>query len=102
MTPELAIAIVEARLLGPQSIPVRIRARDEVTEAEIAELLAAVDFLIVYYRDQHTVPKTLAAAFVDIYNGFVQDGGQMSDEQAQSLEDVAIALQDKAYRLFGV
>ena len=43
MTPELAIAIVEARLLGPQSIPVRIRTRDEVTEAEIAELLAAVD-----------------------------------------------------------
>ena len=102
MTPELAIAIVEACLLGPQAIPVRIRTRNEVTEAEIAELLAAVDFLIVHYRDQDTVPKTLAAAFVDIYNGFVQAGGQMSDEQAQRLEDVAIALQDKAYRLFGV
>ena len=102
MTPELAIAIVEARLLGPQSIPVRIRTRNEVTEAEIAELLAAVDFLIVHYRDQDTVPKRLAAAFVDIYNGFVQAGGQMSEEQAQRLEDVAIALQDKAYRLFGV
>lgn len=102
MTPELAIAIVEARLLGPQSIPVRIRTRDEVTEAEIGELLAAVDFLIVHYRDQDTVPKRLAAAFVDIYNGFVQAGGQMSDEQSQRLEDVAIALQDKAYRLFGV
>lgn len=101
MTPELAIAIVEARLLGPQSIPVRIRTRNEVTEAEIAELLAAVDFLIVYYQDHDTVPKTLAAAFVDIYNGFVQAGGRMSDEQAQRLEDVAIALQDKAYRLFG-
>ena len=102
MTPELAIAIVEARLLGQHSIPVRIRTRDEVTEAEIAELLAAVDFLIVHYRDQDTVPKRLAAAFVDIYNGFVQAGGQMSEEQAQRLEDVAIALQDKAYRLFGV
>lgn len=104
MTPELAIAIaiVEARLLGPQSIPVRIRTRVDVTEAEIAELLAAVDFLIVHYCDQHTVPKALAAAFVDIYNGFVQAGGQMSDEQAQRLEDVAIALQDKAYQLFGL
>ena len=101
MTPEVALAIVEARLLGPQSIPVRIRTREEVTEDEIAELLVAVDYLIVRYRDQATVPKTLAAAFVDIYNGFVPAGGQISDEQAQRLEDVAIALQDKAYRLFG-
>lgn len=101
MTHEMALDSVEARLLGPQSIPVRIRTRVEVTEAEIAELLAAVDYLIMHYRDQASVPKTLAAAFVDIYNGFVQTCGQMSDEQAQRLEDVAIALQDKAYRLFG-
>lgn len=101
VTPELAIAIVDARLLGPQSIPVRIRTRVDVTEAEIAELLAAVDYLIVHYRDQDAVPKTLAAAFVDIYNCFVQACGQMSDGQAQRLEDVAIALQDKAYQLFG-
>lgn len=101
MTPEVALAIVEARLLGPQSIPVTIRTREEVAEDQIAELLAAVDYLIVHYRDQDTVPKTLAAAFVDIYNGFVQAAGQISDEQAQRLEDVAIALQDKAYRLFG-
>lgn len=80
MTPEVALAIVEARLLGPQSIPVRIRTREEVTEDEIAELLAAVDYLIVHYRDQAAVPKTLAAAFVDIYNGFVPAGGRMSDE----------------------
>jgi hypothetical protein len=101
MTPELAIAIVEARLLGEHAIPVKIRTRQEVTEDEIAELLAAVEYLIVHYRDQAAVPKTLAAAFVDIYNGFVQAGGQMSDAQAQRLEDVAIALQDKAYQLFG-
>ena len=101
MNHEMAIAVVEARLLGEHAIPLKIRARDDVTEAEIAELLAAVDYLIVYYQHQAAVPKTLAAAFVDIYNGFVQDGGQMSDAQAQRLEDVAMELQNKAYQLFG-
>ena len=101
MNHEMAIAVVEARLLGEHAIPVKIRTKNDVTEAEIAELLAAVDYLIVHYQGQAAVPKTLAAAFVDIYNGFVQACGQMSDAQAQRLEDVAIALQDKAYRLFG-
>lgn len=100
MTPELAIDIVEARLLGPQSIPVRIRSRIAITEAEIGELYAALDFLIAHYHDQDTVPKTLAAAFVDIYSGFVTSFEQDA-EQARRLEDMAIALQDKAYQLFG-
>lgn len=100
MTPELAIDIVEARLLGPQSIPVRIRSRIAITEAEIGELYAALDFLIAHYEHQETVPKTLAAAFVDIYNGFVTSFEQDA-EQARRLEDMAIALQDKAYQLFG-
>lgn len=102
MNHEMAIAVVEARLLGEHAIPVKIRTRNDVTEAEIAELLAAVDYLIVHYHDQAAVPKTLAAAFVEIYDGFVQTGGQLSDAQAQRLEAVAIALQDRAYRLFGL
>lgn len=101
MTPELAIAIVEARLLGPESIPVRLRTRAEVTETEIAELMAAIDSLIAHYQDREAVPKKLAAAFVDIYNGFIPAEGAMSTEQAQRLEDAAIALQDKACQLFG-
>ena len=90
MTPELAIAIVEARLLGPESIPVRLRTRAEVTETEIAELMAAIDSLIAHYQDRETVPKKLAAAFVDIYNGFIPAEGAMSTEQAQRLEDARL------------
>ena len=101
LTPERALAIVAARLLGEQAIPVKIRTRTEVMDAEIDELLAAVDFLIVHYRDSDSVPKTLAAAFVDIYAGFVPGEGAVTASQAQRLEDVAIALQDKAYQLFG-
>lgn len=100
MTPEAALAMVEARLLGPESIPVRIRTRIAITDVEIAELYAALDVLIVHYQDQDAVPKTLAAAFVDIYNGFVQRFEQDA-EQARRLEDMAIVLQDKAYQLLG-
>jgi len=92
--------MVEARLLGPESIPVRIRTRIAITDVEIAELYAALDVLIVHYQERDAVPKTLAAAFVDIYNGFVQRFEQDA-EQARRLEDMAIALQDKAYQLFG-
>ncbi|OBV37943.1 hypothetical protein [Janthinobacterium psychrotolerans] len=100
MTPAVAHAIVEARLLGEHAIPVKIRTTEPVTEDEIAELLAAVDFLIAHYQDQPSVPKTLAAAFVDIYSGFVPGEGTVTASCAQRLEEVAIALQDKAYRLF--
>ena len=100
MTPEAALAMVEARLLGPQSIPVRIRTRIAITDTEMAELHAAIDYLIAHYRHRDTVPKTLAAAFVDIYNSFAPAFGQDA-EQARRLEDMAIALQDKAYLLFG-
>lgn len=75
--------------------------RTEVTETEIAELLAAIDSLIAHYQNSEVVPKKLAAAFVDIYNGFIPAEGATSTEQAQRLEDAAISLQDKAYQLFG-
>lgn len=100
MTPEAALAMVDARLLGPQSIPVRIRTRIAITDTEMAELYAAIDYLIAHYRHRDTVPKTLAAAFVDIYNSFAP-AFEQDAEQARRLEDMAIALQDKAYQLFG-
>ncbi|GAB7529179.1 hypothetical protein PS3A_15880 [Pseudomonas sp. 3A(2025)] len=100
MDAESAVKLVCARLLGENSIPVKIRTREHVSEEEVNELFFAIDFLIVYYRGQEAVPKELALAFVDIYVGLNSADAFYDEDQVQRYEDIGIALQQKAYALF--
>lgn len=101
MDAKIAVEWVYERLIGEYSIPVRIRTRDRVTEEEVNDLFLAIDFLISHYRDQDSVPKNLALAFVDIYAGFSVAKGVYSEDEIKRYEDIGIALQEKAYDLFG-
>ncbi|MEE4698547.1 hypothetical protein V2K91_25215 [Pseudomonas alliivorans] len=95
------IDLVCARLVGGNSIPVKIRSRDEVPQGEVDELFAAIDFLIDYYRGKGLIPKKLAFAFVDIYVGFSIRYDFFDEIESQRYEDIGITLQEKAYELFG-
>lgn len=100
MDAESAVELVCARLLGENSIPVKIRTRKRVSEEEVSELFFAIDCLIIYYRGQSAIPKRLALAFVDIYVGLNSADEFYDEGEIQRYEDIGIALQEKAYALF--
>lgn len=100
MDAENAVNLVCARLLGENSIPVKIRTRKRVSEEDVSELFSAIDFLIVYYSGQAVVPKHLALAFVDIYVGFNSADAFYQEDEIRRYEDIGIALQEKAHALF--
>jgi hypothetical protein len=47
-----------------------------------------------------SIPKTLAAAFIDIYGGFSFKEGYLTKDEAEKYEDLGIELQELAYKLF--
>ncbi|GKQ49101.1 hypothetical protein [Pseudomonas syringae] len=100
MNAESAVELVCARLVEENSIPVKIRTRNIVSDEEVGELLQAVDFLISYYKERDDIPKKLALAFVDIYVGFNVVAEFYSGIEIQRFEDIGITLQEKAYELF--
>jgi hypothetical protein len=97
---QTALAIVENRLLGPESIPVHIREMQGINTAHYHELKEAVAFLIGAYKDKDTVPKLLALAFVDISNHFFVPNLNYSTEEQEKLEDCGIELSELANQLF--
>ncbi|MBI6703384.1 hypothetical protein [Pseudomonas viridiflava] len=101
MDVKASIDLVCARLLDSTSIPVKIRSRNKVSQSEVDELFAAIDFLIDYYRGEELIPRKLALAFVDVYVGFSIKDGFFDDIESQRYEDIGISLQEKAYELFG-
>jgi len=92
--------MVCARLIGEASIPLKIRTRADVSDDEVQELFAAIDFLTAHYADKDAVPKRLALAFVDVYAGFSSTEAFVGRDAMQRFEDIGIALQDKADALF--
>ncbi|KWS47655.1 hypothetical protein [Pseudomonas amygdali] len=100
MNAEIAVDLIDARLLGADSIPVKIRTRAKVSEKEVAELFSAIDFIISYYSEKDIIPKRIALAFVDIYVNFNVSDDFYNESETQRYEDIGIALQEKAYELF--
>ncbi|SDI33745.1 hypothetical protein SAMN05216588_11518 [Pseudomonas flavescens] len=100
MNAEIAADLIDARLLGTDSIPVKIRTKVEVSEEEVAELFAAIDFIISDCSGKDVIPKKIALAFVDIYANFSISNGFYNESETQRYEDIGMALQEKAYELF--
>ncbi len=87
-------------LASGNSLPVRVRNKLPWTEDEFNELLQSIDVLIQGWSQEHSVPKRIALAFVDIYGAFNFREGFYPQDKLMFLEDMAIALQDKATELF--
>ncbi|WP_228860253.1 hypothetical protein [Xenorhabdus sp. PB61.4] len=99
MNEDIAQNIVFDKLLGENSIPVRLRTKNSFSMDEIKILYHALDFLIDFYHDKTEIPKKLALAFVDVYGAFSFREGMYDEEMLNELEDIGIELQDKAIQL---
>ena len=100
MNLETALQIVDERLLGENSIPVKIRSKEKLSENEYPELITAIHFLIDYYKDTENIPRKLALAFVDISNYFFISNHNYSEKEIELFEDYGIELSRLAEELF--
>lgn len=97
---DTALATVDELLLGPDSIPVRLRAREGLDAERYQQLVAAIQALIEHYKDKPEVPKQLALAFLDISNFFFFTEKEYPTEVLERLEDAAHELTSLANELF--
>jgi hypothetical protein len=100
MNSDEAFKVTIDLLLGDNSLPVKARTKEHISEEEIEKLYNAIDILIEKYQDKDCVPKKLAACFVDIWGFFSFRDGFYNQEEAIRLEDIGIALQEKGITLF--
>ncbi|EEE2004586.1 hypothetical protein CI266_005035 [Salmonella enterica subsp. enterica serovar Kotte] len=100
MDKDTALKIVIDKLLGDDSIPVRLRLKKIFSDEELEELYESLDFLAEVYVDESMVPKVLGLALMDVYGMFSFREGMYSKEKLIELEDIGIELQEKAIKLF--
>lgn len=100
MKENTALEIVYEKLLGENSIPVKIRTMEKLTENEFTELVEAINFLIDYYKNSENVPKKIALAFIDISNFFFVSNLNYSEKEIELYEDYGIELSRLAEELF--
>ena len=87
-------------LLGDNSLPLKARMKTHILDEEIDKLYHAIDVLTEEYRHKDCVPKRLAACFIDVYGGFSFREDLYDEKERVRLEDIGIALQEKAESLF--
>lgn len=95
-----ALEIVEKRLLGQNSILVKIKMGYGFDKNEYDELVVSIKILTNIYREAILVPKRLALAFVDISNYFYINEGLYSDEDLNKMEDAVHEIVELANVLF--
>ncbi|MGS0943179.1 hypothetical protein [Pseudomonas luteola] len=100
MNYERALATVIDKLNSDHSIPVKLRSKQKITDKEVEALVKSIKFLIEHFKNKDRIPKTLAAAFIDIYGGFSLKEGYLTKDEAEKYEDLGIELQELAYELF--
>lgn len=100
MNHEMALEIVSSCLIGENSIPQQLRAKQGLNQPLFNKLVDAVHFLIIYYQDRDMVPKRLGFCMVDIFGAFSFKEGFYNDEDSVLIEDAGILLQSLATDLF--
>jgi len=100
MNTEEAINVTHDSLLGENSLPLKARMKWHISNEEVDKLYHAIDVLIEEYRHKQSVPKKLAACFIDVFGCFSFREGFYSENECRRLEDIGITLQEKAEKLF--
>jgi hypothetical protein len=100
MSLDQALAAIDELLLGEKSILVQLRVGAGLDRARYARLVGTIRFLIEYYRENASVPKKLALAFVDISNYFYFKEDMYPSDVLCELEDAAHQLTAMASELF--
>ncbi len=101
MTETEAVTVLHEGLVGLASLPVELRERRGLDREQLARVEHALELLKRVYADRDTVPKRLAAAFVDIQGGMEQGRGWYSEAEQHEIQDAADRLTMAAYELLG-
>lgn len=97
---EVAINNVAELLLGEESIPVLLRMHEGLDQNKLDLLVASIEYLIPFYRNENNVPKVLALAFLDISNHFYFAEGAYPEDELNRIEDAGNLLSSLANELF--
>jgi len=100
MNHDQALVVVYDLLDGQSSIPIRLRMKQNVPDADVEALYDALDVLVDYYAGEDMVPKRLGRMFIDIYGAFSFRTGFYSEGERRKWENVGIKLQEKSTSLF--
>lgn len=95
-----ALNLVYENILGEHSILIQLRRGEGLNEDRFNELVTAMQFLIVEYKDLDIVPKKLALSFVDISNYFYFNEDKYSLEEQNLIEDAVQKISQLANELF--
>lgn len=101
MTELEAIHVVLDGLVGPDSLPVRLRRGEGLDEAQLARIEVAATRLGELWAGRDVVPRRVAAAFVDIGTTLAWAGAGASKAEQERIEVAALRLVELAHELFG-
>ncbi|MEC1180010.1 hypothetical protein P9B03_16030 [Metasolibacillus meyeri] len=100
MDKHAALNLIYENILGEDSILLQLRRGGGLDENKFHELINAMQFLIVEYKNIDVVPKKLALSFVDISNYFYFNEGKYSLDQQNAIEDAVQEIAQLANELF--
>jgi hypothetical protein len=100
MTEEAAMQVIYEGLAGEDCIPIKLRMRKGLDKEQLQMVKDAIRFLAQEWKSRDMVPKSLAAAFVDIQSAMEWGQGQYSAAEQDEIEDAAYELVELAYDLF--
>jgi hypothetical protein len=86
-------------LLGSNSIPVRLRLKEDVDSYYIT-LLQELDLLIEKYKGKAEIPKTLAYSFLDISNLFEFSGRLYNEKELEIIENMRDRILEKIVEFY--
>lgn len=96
-----AMQIVEEELLGPASLPARIRRGESLDHEGLERLRAALEFLDNEWRYHSSVPKVVARALVDVKT-MMASGTALSEHDRDDIEDAVEEIVALGYSAFSV
>jgi hypothetical protein len=101
MTEDEAVEIVHQRLVEVDSIPIQLAMKRGIKADDVAELERAMQFLRDLYKDRDSVPKKLAAAFVDLSAAFENTLSLYSDSEQNRIIDLRDRIVQLALKMLG-
>lgn len=100
MTEDEAVDVVCAGLGGMDGIPVKLRMGDGLDTRQLEDVKRALRLLIERWKGRPTVPKRLAAVFVDLQGAMEVNRDHYPEPVQEAIEDAATDLLALAWELF--
>ena len=100
MTEEEAVTIIHEGLVGPQSIPVKLRTRQGLDREALEKVKGALRFLVDHWKGRREVPKSVALAFVDVGTTITWANRDYTEQEQEEIEAAGMELTELALSLF--